>query len=178
LNFELLSALEEEWKPVSRLEQIGWLGFFALFLVYALFKRGDGLFIDLVFLPIHEGGHLLFGWFGEWPGVLGGTLLQFGVPAALALYFAFQRHLPATALCAYFFFENFLPASYYMADSLKQERDYVTVGGGEAIHDWFFVFHNLGMLGYHETVARLARAVGWFGMVATMAWFVKRSRVA
>ncbi len=64
---------------------------------------------DLVFVPIHEGGHLLFRFFGEWIMVAGGTFLQLFVPFALAVYFVFQRQLPGTAFCAFFFFEQFLP---------------------------------------------------------------------
>jgi len=50
----------------------------------------EGFLPDYVFLPIHEGGHLLFGWFGHTIGVMGGTLLQLFVPLAVAVYFIFQ----------------------------------------------------------------------------------------
>ena len=58
---------------------------------------------DCVFVPIHEGGHLLFRFFGECIRVAGGTFLQLSVPFALAAYFVFHRQVPGMAFCAVLF---------------------------------------------------------------------------
>ena len=96
---------------------IGWLSFYVVLLGNALFGGHLFQWFDLVFIPIHEGGHLLFRFFGEWIMVAGGTFLQLFVPFALAVYFAFRRQVPGTAFCAFFFFEQFLPIAIYMADA-------------------------------------------------------------
>jgi hypothetical protein len=73
MDFEFLQALEEDWEPVSRPARYAWLAFYGLFYLYAVSRGGNQLFIDLVFLPIHEGGHLLFRWVvsaGECRGIL------------------------------------------------------------------------------------------------------------
>jgi hypothetical protein len=177
MNFDFFAALEEDWQPISKPALIAWLAFYGLFLIYALTARSGGLLIDLVFVPIHEGGHLLFGWVGQWPGVLGGTFLQLFVPAALATYFVFQRQATGAVFCVFFFFENFLGIATYMADSLAQQGNYVTIGeGGDAIHDWFFIFSNLGLLDHFMFIAGVVRALGWLGMLATVGWLVKRAR--
>src|SRR5580704_6867965 len=91
-RFPFLDALEEEWEPVSRRAFLGWLIFYAVLIGNALFGGHLFQWFDLVFIPIHEGGHLLFRFFGsEWLMVAGGTFLQLFVPFALAIYFAFQR---------------------------------------------------------------------------------------
>ncbi|ABQ26637.1 hypothetical protein [Geotalea uraniireducens] len=41
----------------------------------------DGSFLDRVDLIVHEAGHLLFGYFGEFIMVIGGTVGQLLVPA-------------------------------------------------------------------------------------------------
>lgn len=177
MEFEFLDSLQEDWQPLSKLALAAWVAFYIFFLGYAALTRSPSLFIDLVFVPIHEGGHLLLGWFGQWPGVLGGTLLQLGAPAALAVFFIFQRQLPGTAFCTFFCFENFLGIATYMADSLAQEGNYVTVGdGGDTIHDWFFIFSNLGLLDHFLLIARLTRILGWLGMIATVAWLAYRGK--
>ena len=177
MDLEFLEALREDWRPVSRPARIGWLAFYGLFLLYALSSKSGFLFIDYVMLPIHEGGHLLFGWFGQTLGVMGGTLLQLLVPLALALYFVFQRHLVATAFAAFFFFENFLNVATYMADSRTQALQYVTVGGGgEGIHDWAYLFIKLGVLEHDTQIAAVVRAVGWIGMLGVVAWLWWKSR--
>ncbi|MGB7622531.1 MAG: hypothetical protein WBN92_09300 [Terriglobia bacterium] len=177
MEFESLDALQEDWKPVSRPALLGWLAFYALFLVYAYLKHGDGLFIDLVFLPIHEGGHLLFGWLGQMMGVAGGTILQLGVPLAIAAYFLFQRHLLGTAFASFFFFENFLQIATYMADARKMELPLVTVGNADDVgHDWFILFDRMGVLTHDTQIAAVVRALGWLGMIGVVVWLYHRGK--
>jgi hypothetical protein len=166
----------EDWKPVSKAGGIVWLAFYGLFLLYALLHKGPGLFIDLVFVPIHEGGHLLFSYFGETLHVLGGTFLQLSVPLAIALYFRQQRQVYGTAFAAFFFFENFLNIATYMADARVQELPLVTAESADFVmHDWFVIFSKCGLLAYDTTVAALVRLLGWAGMVGVVIWLWKRT---
>src|SRR5690348_16394103 len=132
-----LVPVEEEWQPMPLAALIVWCTFYALFLLQAARGSGPLLMIDLVFVPIHEGGHLLFGFFGEFLMVAGGTLLQLGAPLMLAGIFVFQRQVPGTVFCMFFFFEQFLPISTYMAEARAQELPLLTVGDSDrVIHDW------------------------------------------
>jgi len=177
MRFEFLEALQEDWHPVSKPALTAWLLFYAIFLLHALTDKDGFLIIDYVFLPIHEGGHLLFGWFGETLGVVGGTLLQLLVPLALAVYFAFQRHIAGTAFAAFFFFENFLNISVYMADARRHALEYVTIGDAEvAEHDWTYLFAKCGVIEYDTKIAALVRAVGWLGMLGVVGWLYWRSK--
>ncbi len=177
MDFEFLNALKERWEPVSKPARVGWLAFYALFLVYALTHKSNWLFIDSVFLPIHEGGHLLFRWFGETLYVMGGTVLQLGVPVAIAIYFTFQRQAPGAAFAAFFFFENFLNVGTYMADARAQELPLVTVGDADFVeHDWTTMFGRLGLLQYDTAIGHAVRALGWLGMFGVVAWFWRRTR--
>ncbi len=171
-RYAFLAPLGEPWHPVSKPALIAWLIFYALFLIYAARAEGPGLFIDMVFLPIHEGGHVLFSYSGSQTlMVLGGTFLQLFVPLAIAVYFAFQRHVTGTAFAALFFFENFLNVGTYMADTRAQQLDYVNIGGGEGIHDWTYLFIKLGCINSDVTIGHATRALGWIGMFAVVGWF-------
>lgn len=99
MNLEFLSAFDDDWQPVSRSSLYAWIVAYAIFLLYAARNRTGFLFIDLVNLPIHESGHLVFGWFGQTIGVAGGTLMELLVPAALAVYFASIRKPLGAAFC-------------------------------------------------------------------------------
>jgi len=177
MRFDFLAPLHEDWQPVSKWTRVGWLVFFGLFLTYALAARGGFLLIDYVNLVVHEGGHLLFGWFGSRPGLWGGTLLQLMVPFALTCYFVFQRHRSGAAFAAFFFFENFLNIATYIADARAQALPLVTVGDPEAGgHDWFRILSGLGLLDQDTRLAGAVRFLGWLGMLATLGWFVKRAR--
>lgn len=95
-RFPFLDPLEEDWRPVARWALAAWMVFYLLFLYQAYRHHGPMLMIDAVFVPIHEGGHLLFRFLGgEWIDIAAGTGMQLFVPFALAVYFAFQRPLPA-----------------------------------------------------------------------------------
>jgi len=178
MDWQFLDTLREDWNPVPRLASVGWLVFYAAFLVYALTNRTGFLFIDYVFVPIHEGGHLLFSYFGHTLMVAGGTILQLAVPLLLAVYFLFQRQLTGVAFCSFFFFENFLNVATYMADSRRMELQYVTVGDPEfAEHDWAALFGQMGVLQYDTHIAAAVRALGWLGMLAIVGWFSWRSLV-
>jgi hypothetical protein len=175
-RFPFLDALEEDWELVSRPAFVGWMVFYVILIGNALF--GGHLFnwFDLVFIPIHEGGHLLFRFFGEWMMVAGGTFLQLFVPFALAVYFAFRRQIPGTAFCSFFFFEQFLPIGIYMADARAQALPLLTVGDSDdVIHDWFYLFSHAGLIEHDTQIGATFRFFGWMGMLATAGWFAWKS---
>ncbi len=169
-RFPFLEVFGQPWELVSRRALAGWLVFYVVLVGNAIFHGTLLQWFDLVFVPIHEGGHLLFRFFGEWMTVVGGTFLQLFVPFALAVYFIFKRQLLGTTFCAFFFFEQFLPIGIYMAD------EYVTVGDSEtAEHDWFYLFSHTGMLEHDTQIGSIVRVLGWIGMIGTIGWFARRS---
>lgn len=172
----------EPWRPISRPALFAWLIFYAAFLLYAFHMHGAFLFIDLANLVVHEGGHLLFGWFGPSLMIWGGTLLQWAVPFILATFFFTQRQATACAFCLFFFFENWLYTATYMADARAMVLPLVTAGDSDFVeHDWHTIFTSLGLLQYDTTIAGIVRTLGWLGMLATVAWLVwqgsKRKRL-
>jgi hypothetical protein len=174
-RFPFLEALEEVWEPIPRAALVAWVAFYLLFLYQAARGQGLLLLIDGVFIPIHEGGHLLFRMFGEFVMVAGGTALQLLVPFWLALYFFFRRQLQGVAFCLFFMFEQFLPIATYMADARAQELPLLTVGDAEyVIHDWAYLFGKLGLLEHDTQIASAVRAMGWLGMIGVLIWLVWR----
>jgi hypothetical protein len=129
-----------DWKPVSPFAGIGWLCFYALFLVYAAADRSGFLFLDYVNLMAHEAGHFFFSWFGYTVMILGGTLGELMVPLLCAAYFFTKRETPAVAFCSFWFFENFPYIGTYMADARAQALP--LVGSGD--HDWGILFGQMG----------------------------------
>ena len=167
---------ERGWQPVSRPALAAWLIFYVLFMAYAFSKHGEFLFIDLANLVVHEGGHLLFGWFGPTIGLWGGTILQWMVPFLLATYFFVQRQTAAFVFSLFFFFENWLYTATYMADARAMILPLVTVGDPDfAEHDWHTIFTSLGVLQHDTTIAGIVRFLGWCGMLGIVGWMAWRS---
>jgi len=173
----LQSIWDAPWKPVSRPAVIGWLVFYAGFLIYAFSAHGGFLFIDSANLVVHEGGHNLFGWFGPTLGLWGGTLLQWMVPFLLAVYFFTQRQTTGFVFCLFFFFENWLYTATYMADARAQELPLVTTGDPDFVeHDFHTIFSSLGVLDHDTQIAAVVRVLGWCGMIACVVWLGRRAR--
>ena len=170
----LRNILDEPWQPVPRWAAAMWTLFYLAFMYYAFSKHGEFLFIDSANLVVHEGGHLLFGWFGHTLGIWGGTILQWAVPFLLAAYFFSQRQTAAFVFCMFFFFENWLYTATYMADARAMSLPLVTVGDPElAEHDWNTIFSSLGILQYDTSIAAIIRVLGWIGMVGVVVLLVK-----
>ncbi len=170
-----LENLEEDWRPIPRIALWIWIVFYAAFLWGLAAGWEFPHLMDLVFVPVHEGGHLLFHWFGEFIGVAGGTFLQLAAPFALAVYFAFRRQAQGVAFCLFFFFEQFLPIATYMADARAQELPLLTVGDSEyVIHDWNYLFGKLGLLAHDTQIASAVRIAGWLGMIAIVVWLARK----
>jgi hypothetical protein len=134
--------------------------------------------LDNVHLPIHEGGHLLFGWLGEKPMLWGGTILQLLVPALLAGAFVVRGDLLGTTFCSVGFFHSLNGVATYMIDALKRELPLVTVGASadEAQHDWVQIFSDLGVLPHAIQIGNFVRVLAWCGLLGSMAWFYWRYR--
>src|SRR6478672_11019672 len=170
-----LDVLNNPWRPLPRWAVGCWLAFYALFLFQLVHGSGFLPMIDLVFVPIHEGGHVLFGYFGHALMIAGGTILQLAVPLVLAGYFCFLRQIAGTVFCLFCFFEQFLPIATYMADARAQELPLLTVGNPEFVeHDWFTMFSGLGLLQHDTQIASFVRIVGWIGMFSVAAWLMWR----
>jgi hypothetical protein len=165
----------EEWRPMRAAAVLAWLAFYVVFLIYAFSRHGGFLVIDSANLVVHEGGHLLFGWFGRTIGLWGGTILQWLVPLLLAVYFFRERQPAAFVFCIFFFFENWLYTATYMADARAMALPLVTTGDADYVeHDWNTIFSSLGVLPYDTRIAAVVRVLGWCGMLVSTACLATR----
>lgn len=117
---------------------------------------GEYRWLDSLDLAIHETGHLLFGFAGETFMLLGGTLFQLLVPAALvvALWRAGDRHGATVPL--WWMGQNCWNISVYVRDARVQELP--LVGGGE--HDWAILLANWDWLNGDQALADAVHLLG------------------
>jgi hypothetical protein len=173
---DFLDVFRQPWKPVAAPAAFVAAFIYTWFLIFAFTHSGDMFLIDNVNLPIHEGGHIIFGMFGsEELMVWGGTIMQLLVPFLLAAGFAYRREISGTAFCAFMFFENFLNVATYMADARAQDLPLVTAGPADYVeHDWAHILGHLGLLRYDTLFASWLRAAAYLGMAATISWLMWR----
>jgi hypothetical protein len=132
-----------------------------------------GSFLHLPDLVFHEAGHVLFSPFGEFIGVLGGSLFQLLVPLACALSFALQyRNWFASAVCTWWIGQNLVDLAPYVADARRLQL--VLLGGrtGAEVegHDWEYILTSLGWLHLDLALGRAAQVAGTVVMVGAIAW--------
>ncbi|HEV8356913.1 MAG TPA: hypothetical protein VGQ17_09140 [Gemmatimonadales bacterium] len=117
---------------------------------------GEYRWLDSLDLAIHEAGHLLFAFDGEFLTLAGGTLLQLLLPAAFvaALWRHGDRHGASVPL--WWLGQNCWNIAVYIKDARAQELP--LVGGGE--HDWALLLGGFGLLQRDLTIGRAVAAAG------------------
>jgi hypothetical protein len=133
----------------------------ALYGGYCAFRPNEWHLLDGVNLIAHEAGHLLFGYFGEFLGVAGGTIGQLFVPAAFTVYFFFQKSLFSSCVTLFWFGQNFINISVYVKDAQDMILPLVSVGGGgDVCHDWNYLLLRMGLLARDQLIGNTVYVLG------------------
>jgi hypothetical protein len=132
-------------------------------------------------LGIHEGGHLLFGYFGQFLGIAGGSILQLAAPIGAMAIFYRQRDYFAISVCFVWLGVNLYSVGVYQSDALRRELPLVTVGQvqGEIVHDWAYLLGRLGLLSSCSGIGWLTRRIGDLTMLLGLglgAWLMWQMR--
>jgi len=133
-------------------------GFLAIYGI--LCARSGASFLDRVNLIAHEAGHLLFGYMGQFIGICGGTIGQLLVPAAIAFYFYARREFYSAAVVVFWFGQNMFNISAYVKDASAMALPLVSIGGGDAIHDWNYLLRTLHILNWDQAIGNVIYGLG------------------
>jgi hypothetical protein len=136
--------------------------------------------LDLV---IHEVGHPLFSFFGEWMHYAGGTILQLAVPILAMISLLKQGEYFGLPLGGVWFSVNMFEIARYIADTRAQELPLATLGfaGGEPAEvkftDWEYLLDRIPGLSmeYDTDVAlavRIAAYILLWGSILLGSWMV------
>lgn len=123
---------------------------------------GFGNFLNFVDLPIHETGHLIFNFFGQYMMIAGGSLFQVVLPSVFVGYF--WRHFkPYSASIVLFWVGQSILNVFVYANDAAGMKLVLTSGftGSEgSFHDWNYLLTQIGLLGSTSTIAGLIRLFG------------------
>jgi len=123
-------------------------------------------FLHLVNLVFHEAGHVIFGFFGRFVAVLGGSLNQVLVPAVCTGVFLARRQYGAAAVTLFWTGESLADVAVYVADGRAMALPLLADG---ALHDWNYILGNLGLLQAAEWLGRVTFGLGALTMLAALA---------
>jgi hypothetical protein len=147
------------------------LVFAMLMIVYFLWIAVDpmhGSFLDIVDLPIHETGHLLFRPLGEFMMVAGGSLFQIILPAVFVGYFLWQRSYYSAAIVLLWVGQSIINVYIYAADAVVMQLVLTSgfTGSEGSFHDWNYLLTSLGLINSTKMVAGIIRLLGTFTIIA------------
>ncbi|MDD4989117.1 MAG: hypothetical protein PHV42_01690 [Candidatus Pacebacteria bacterium] len=138
--------------------------FVFLYAVYYLFSLSDWHFIDNVNLIIHEAGHSILFFLGDFIRISAGSLFQVLIPTLFVAYFFIQKQYFSASLLLFWVGQNFVNVSVYARDSVVMQLP--LLGGDNVVHDWNYMLMHLNLLGSTEIIANGIYLLGVFIIIA------------
>lgn len=160
---------------------------FLLWFAYVLFRHlldpEYSSILGPINLGIHELGHFVFGFLGEFLSVAGGTLLQLSIPVFAIFNFLRQSDFFSIALSFGWLSTNLFSIATYVADARRLELPLVTPFGGDTVvHDWEYLLSTMNILQYDTVIAFVFRVMAVITMLfcfvsgAWLLWQMAKSR--
>jgi hypothetical protein len=123
-------------------------------------------FVHMIDLVFHEAGHVIFGFFGRFVGILGGSLNQVLIPAVCTGYFLRHRRAAAAAVTLFWTGESLADVAIYVADGRDMALPLLAEG---LVHDWNWILSELSLRNQAAPIGRGVFAVAVAVLVAAIA---------
>ena len=126
---------------------------------------------------LHELGHVLFSGFGEFMHIAGGSLTQLAVPMIGMVMLLYQRDYFGIAVAGCWESFSLYNLATYIGDAQTMQLPLVSIGGGDAYHDWEYLLVHLGLIEQDAKIAALTRGLGLIVLLASLwlgAWICYR----
>ena len=118
--------------------------------------------LDTINLFIHEAGHLFLRPFGMWMHIIGGSVFQVALPAALVVVTA-RQNLHQIGLPGFWVGESMVNVSVYIRDAPYRQLKLIAKG---LIHDWNWLLSD--NLEAAEPLADIVMVIGILVCVASV----------
>ncbi len=129
--------------------------------------------LHLVHLVIHEAGHVIFSWFGDFMHVLGGSLLQVLMPFIWFVAARFWgKDAFAGALCLWLMGQSLIDVAPYINDARSLQLQLLSGGTGREVegHDWEYLLTAMNLLHKDVYISRWVATTGRWIMALSLAW--------
>ncbi len=125
-------------------------------------------FLDRVDLVFHEAGHVFFALFGEFVGILGGSLMQVLIPAGIVAYFIWHQQRYSAAVTLFWVAQSLFNVSVYVKDA--RARVLPLLGGEDTLHDWNYILARLNLLRWDQALGNVVYAAGLVTLAVSVLW--------
>jgi len=138
--------------------KVGFIGIIGVYGGLCALSPDTYPWLDLVNLVFHEAGHAVFGFFGDFLGVLGGTLMQVLIPATATGHFVLYGQRWSGMVTLFWVSQSLFNVSVYVKDARTQALP--LFGGDDAIHDWNWLLGRLGLLSWDQVIGSVIYTMG------------------
>jgi hypothetical protein len=136
----------------------GFVGIIGLYGILCALSPSTYRWLDLVNLVFHEAGHAVFGFLGDFLGVLGGTLMQLLIPAIATGHFLLNGQRWSGMVSLFWVSQSLFNVSVYVKDARAQALP--LLGGDGVIHDWNWLLGRLGLLSWDQVIGSVFYTMG------------------
>lgn len=144
----------------------GFIGLVAIYGIVCAVSPSTYRFLDRVDLVFHEAGHVIFGLFGEFIGIVGGSLMQVLIPAIVVGYFLTHRQPYSGAVTLLWVAQSLINVSVYAKDA--RARVLPLLGGEDPLNDWNYLLGRLDLLDWDHAIGNLVYLVGLIALIASI----------
>ncbi len=123
-----------------------------------------------IYLVIHEAGHFLFFWTGEFLSVVAGSAFQILIPLIFTLYFLYQQKYYSSSIIMLWLAGSIFDVQVYIADAQKMSLE--LLGGDGVIHDWNYIFSHLDILKYTDSIASATYFLAFIVFITSISLFI------
>jgi len=117
-------------------------------------------------LGLHELGHFIFSFFGDFLGILGGTFFQVLAPLFGVVNFYRQSDFFAIALSFGWLSTSLFDVATYVADARAMNLTLVSpFGGDDVVHDWNYLLTRMGLLQQDALLAFIFKCAATLAML-------------
>lgn len=136
------------------------VGFFlaTAYVLYVAYTPHTWHILDGANLLIHEGGHGITIFFGEFINIAGGSFLQILLPLVFAGYFFLRKEIYSGCVALLWAGESTVNVGVYASDAALMNLP--LIGGEDVIHDWNYLLSHTGLLSHAEGIGLGMKSVG------------------
>lgn len=144
-----------------------WVAVSSAYFVECVRSPEEFHFIDYTNLIVHEAGHLIFSFTGDFLHSAMGPGIQVLLPLCIALYVLAHKQPFAGAFCLMWFGESMTNVSVYAGDAIAMQLP--LLGGSEVTHDWNYLLTSTHMLADTVSIAHTLYMIGICGVLSGIA---------
>jgi len=153
-------------RPRVNYLKVGFIGVIGVYGVVCALSPETYRWLDLVNLVFHEAGHMAFGFFGDFLGVLGGSLMQVLVPSIATGHFLLYGQRWSGMVTLFWVSQSLFNVSVYVKDARAQALP--LLGGDDAIHDWNWLLGRFGLLSLDQAIGGVFYAMGLLALAVSI----------